>query len=142
MLQYLGFKKLYGIELQHYAVEKAKQLTKDINIIQANAIDIPFKNNYFEFVFTCGVLIHIPPEILGNVMDEMYRCSGKYILGLEYFAEQHTSLSYRGESNLMWKGDFGGMFMKRFPDLKKVKEKKYKYVDNDNVDIMYLLEKK
>ncbi|GAE87793.1 hypothetical protein [Acetivibrio straminisolvens] len=34
MLQYMGFGNLYGIELQQYAVEKAKSLTQGINIIQ------------------------------------------------------------------------------------------------------------
>ncbi len=41
-LQKAGFINLYGIELQSYAVELAKIKTKDINIIQGTAFDIPF----------------------------------------------------------------------------------------------------
>lgn len=62
MLQNMGFRNLYGIELQQYAVEKAKSLTQGINIIQGIGDDIPFKDGYFDMVFTSGVLIHISPD--------------------------------------------------------------------------------
>ena len=58
-LQEMGFKSLYGIELQNYAVELSKSRTKRINIIEGSAFDIPFKDSYFDLVFTSGVLIHI-----------------------------------------------------------------------------------
>jgi len=58
-----GINNLYGIELQQYAIEKAKALTKRINIIHGVADDIPFKDGYFDMVFTSGVLIHIHPAI-------------------------------------------------------------------------------
>lgn len=61
LLQKMGFKNLYGIEINNYAVELSKQSTNNINIIQGSAFDIPFKNEYFDLVFTSGVLIHIPP---------------------------------------------------------------------------------
>jgi len=58
----MGFTNLYGIELQWYAVEKAKEYTKGINIIQGSGFDIPFKDGYFDLVITNGVLIHIAPK--------------------------------------------------------------------------------
>ena len=41
----------------------------------------------------------------------------------------------------MWKGNFSKMFFERFKDLHVVKEEFMKYLNNDNVDMMYLLEK-
>src|SRR3989344_5212843 len=61
LLQSQGFKNLYGIEMFSEAVEKAKLHTKDINITQGSALDLPFKDGYFDMVFTSGVLIHINP---------------------------------------------------------------------------------
>ncbi|MFH1583272.1 MAG: methyltransferase domain-containing protein, partial [Candidatus Falkowbacteria bacterium] len=49
-LQKNKYKNLYGIEILDYAVEEAKNLTKNINIIQGSAFDIPFKDNYFDLV--------------------------------------------------------------------------------------------
>ena len=140
-LQFLGFKELYGIDLQAYAVEKAKSLTKGINIIQALGNDIPFKDKYFSLVFTCGVLIHISPDDINAVLDEIYRCSNDYIWGFEYYAEDYTEVNYRGNNNLLWKADFAKLFLDRFPDLTLVKEQILKYVKTENMDKLYLLKK-
>ncbi|MEK3719066.1 pseudaminic acid biosynthesis-associated methylase [Paenibacillus sp. FSL H8-0034] len=141
-LQYGGYNNLYGIEIQSYAVEKAKELSKGINIIQGSGFDIPFRDGYFDLAFTSGVLIHISPEDINRIIDETYRVSSQYIWGFEYFAEQHMEIPYRGNSDKMWKANFAQLFIDRYPDLKLVKEQKYKYVYNDNVDQMYLLEKR
>ncbi|MGE0567941.1 MAG: pseudaminic acid biosynthesis-associated methylase [Bacteroidia bacterium] len=140
-LQRMGFTNLYGIELQQNAVEVAKQNTKGINVIQGSAFDIPFKDGYFDLVFTSGVLIHISPNDLPNAMDEMYRCSNKYIWGFEYFAETITDINYRGNTGFLWKADYAQLFLDRFNDLDLVKKDFYKYTNEDNVDCMYLLSK-
>jgi pseudaminic acid biosynthesis-associated methylase len=140
-LQRMGFKNLYGVEIQHDAVELAKQNTTGINIVQGSAFDIPFKDNYFDLVFTSGVLIHIAPKDLPTVMDEMNRCSSKYIWGFEYYADKVTDIEYRGNTGFLWKADYGKMFEERFPKLKTIKKDMYKYTDSENVDCMYLLSK-
>ena len=140
-LQSMGFKNLYGIELQHDAVEKSKELTNGINIIQGSGYDIPFKDGYFDLVFTAGVLIHIAPEFHLNIMSEMVRCSNKYIWGFEYYASETTEINYRGNVGFLWKADFSKIFQSNFPELKEVKKDFYKYINNENTDYMYLLEK-
>ena len=65
--QRMGFTSLYGVELQQYAVEKAKMATRNINIIQGSGFDLPFKDNFFDLVCTNVVLIHISPAITINL---------------------------------------------------------------------------
>ena len=141
-LQNMGFKNLYGIELQSYAVELSKRKTRGINIIQGSAFDIPFKDDFFDLVFTSGVLIHIAPEDINGVLDEIYRCTSKYIWGFEYYSDTHTSISYRGQADLLWKANFSRLFLDRFSNLKMVREEHFKYLDSDNIDAMFLLEKR
>jgi pseudaminic acid biosynthesis-associated methylase len=141
-LQKMGFSNLYGIEPQDYAVERSKQLTQGINIIKASAFDIPFKDNYFDLVCTSGVLIHINPAHIKKAMQEIYRCSAKFIWGFEYFANEYSGILYRGRRDLLWKADFAKMYCGRFNDLTLVKEERIKYLDNDNVDSMFLIRKK
>jgi len=142
-LQNMGFKNLYGIELQSYAVELSKSRTQGINIIQASAFDIPFKDGFFGLVFTSGLLIHIAPEDIAAVLDEIYRCTSKYIWAFEYSAEVYTEVSYRGRTELLWKTNFSRLFLERFKNLRLVKEKHFKYLNNsDNVDSMFLLRKR
>lgn len=140
-LQSMGFVNLYGIELQSYAVELSKARTKRINIIEGSAFDIPYKDGYFDLVFTSGVLIHINPDDLNTAMREIYRCTSEYIWGFEYYADKYSEIPYRGRRNLLWKADFAKLYQDEFRDLELVKEERIKYLDNDNVDSMYLLEK-
>lgn len=140
-LQKMGFINLYGIELQSYAVELSKINTNRINIIQGNALDIPFKDKYFDLVFTSGVLIHIGEQSLPDVMREIYRCSSKYIFGFEYYSEKRTEIDYRGNKDLLWKDNFPRFYADIFPELKIVRVKLYKYLDNNNQDVVFLLKK-
>ena len=100
-LQRQGYENLYGIELQWDAVERAKRRSKLINIIQGSGFDIPFKDDYFDLVYTNGVLIHIHPDDLPAVMREMVRCSKRYISGLEYFSEKQEEITYHGKKHAL-----------------------------------------
>lgn len=140
MLQEMGYSNLYGLELQEYAVKRAKELTQNINIIQGVGDDIPFKSGFFDLVFTSGVLIHIPPIILKKVQSEIIRCSNRYVWGFEYFEEVHQEVIYRGNENLLWKGDFCKKY-NEIENMKLVSAKNFKYLENNNMDQMFLLEK-
>jgi len=141
LLQKMGFKNLYGIEPQNYAVELSKKRTKGINIIEGNVFDIPFKDNYFDLVFTSGVLIHIHPKDIKKAIKEIYRCSKKYIWGYEYYSDKYEEVVYRGKNDLLWKANFPKIYLDLFSDLKIVKIKFLKYLQNNNIDVMFLLKK-
>lgn len=141
LLKSQEFKNLYGIEIFPEAVETAKTRAKGINIIQSSAFDIPFKDGFFDLVFTAGVLIHINPKNIAKALKEIYRVSKKYIWGYEYYHPTHISIEYRGNKNRLWKSDFCQMYLNLFPDLKIVKKKKLKYLNSDNRDEMFLLKK-
>jgi len=140
-LQKIGFKNLYGIELQQYAVELAKKYTKNINLIQGSIFDIPFKNSYFDLIFTSGLLIHISPNNIEEAMSEIHRCTNRYIWGFEYYADKYIEVPYREKNNLLWKADFAKLYINQFKDLKLIKEEYIKYLDNDNINSMFLIEK-
>lgn len=142
LLQKMGFKNLYGIEINNYAVEVSKSRTKNINIIQGSAFDIPFKNKYFDLVFTSGLLIHIAPHDINLVLNEIYRCTKEYIWGFEYYEEKYTEIIYRGKKDLLWKANFPQLYLNLFKSIKLIKEKKIKYLNDDNIDVMFLLKKK
>ena len=140
-LQKSGFNELYGIEPQRYAIEASRNRLKGINIIQGNCFDIPFKDGYFDLVFTSGVLIHIDPKHIKTALKEIYRCSNRFIWGLEYYADKYEEVFYRGNKQMLWKTDFMKLYLKLFPDLKVVKEIKLQYLNSSNVYTVFLLEK-
>lgn len=146
LLKGMGFKNLYGIEVNRYAIYLAND--KGVYIIPGEAGDIPFKNNFFDLVFTSGLLIHIAPVNIRGVLGEIYRCSKKYIWGFEYYDKEYTERIYRGKKNLLWRGDFPRMYLDFFPGLRSIKIKKIPYLTippywekDDYLDVMFLLEK-
>jgi len=141
-LQKMGFENLYGIEVNSYAIEQAKANTRNINIIQGDAFDIPFKDRYFDLVFTSGVLIHIAPQDIERALREIHRCSREYIWGYEFYADTYTEVRYREHDNLLWKTDFVSLYLELFDDLYLIKENRIKHIDNDNVNTMFLIKKR
>ncbi len=140
MLQNMGFKNLYGIEIQPYALEIARLKTQGINIIKGDLLDIPFKDNYFDMVFTSGVLIHVSPDSLLSAIKEVARCTNRYIWCYEYYTESITKVEWRGRDDILWRGNYDELFLKG-GNLKLCKRKLYNYLETKNTDIMFLLEK-
>ena len=90
------------------------------NLHDATGQNLPFADGSIDMVFSSGVLIHVHPDDLGAVADEMHRVSGRWLLIAEYFSAQPESIPYRGRDDLLFKRDFGGFFLDRFNDLEVV----------------------
>lgn len=90
------------------------------NVHDAVGSALPFADGAVDLVFTSGVLIHVPPSELGSVCREMHRVAARYILCIEYFAPKPTQIDYRGETDLLFKRDFGGHWLDLFDDLEPV----------------------
>ena len=141
-LQSQGYTNLYGIEIQDRAINYSKHRTDNLNIIKGDALDIPFKDNFFDVVFTHGVLIHISPDNIKKVLQEINRVSNSFIWGLEYYAETYTDLEYHGQKNIMWKTNFAKLYTDTVNNLELKKEKKYQYLQEQHLeDQMFLLKK-
>ena len=141
MLQKLGFTNLYGIEINPAVADFGRTRVRGINLIEGNALDIPYKDGYFDLAFTSGVLIHIAPKDRARAMQEIYRVSKKYIWGFEYFAPTSTEIMYRGHRSRLWKADFPALYKKEFPKMKLLKEIHYAYTNSENEDVMFLFKK-
>jgi pseudaminic acid biosynthesis-associated methylase len=141
-LREMGFENLYGIDVQRKAIEEAHQKRPELNIIEGDALDIPFKDGFFDLVFTSGVLIHIPPENINSAMKEIARCTSEWVYGMEYYAEEYTEVEYRGHENLLWKTDFPSLFQEHCDlELVDVEHRRDSTYSEETVDVEYLLRK-
>lgn len=135
---------LYGLDPQDFAIEKAMSKYPNINFVKGTAFDIPFDDNFFDLVYTAGVLIHISPDNLPEALSEIYRVSRRFILGFEYYAPDIEMVNYRGHNKMLWKMDFKEAYLKRYPDLRVVRSR---ILDNINSgekrlqDIHFILSK-
>lgn len=110
-LRYLGCRRLAGIEPN----ETARIILKEAGF---NAYDGTTANpgRKADLVFTSGVLIHIPPDELLAACRGIYDAANRYIVAIEYFSHEPTTVDYRGRK--LWKRDFGSFYLDNFPTLK------------------------
>lgn len=78
---------------------------------------IPMADKAVDLAFTTGVLIHVDPSLLETTMREIHRVAAKYVFCAEYFSPKPEAVPYRGETDLLFKNDFGGLYLDMFPDL-------------------------
>lgn len=117
--------ELNGIEINPLAVRICKE--RGFSVEQNSVIDYNSSNKY-DFVFSRGVLIHIPPSRLEDVMTQMYKMSNKYVLIWEnyskddyHFSDYSEKINYRynysekSEGFQFWE-NFAGHFKQLFPE--------------------------
>jgi len=113
----LAWQNIYGIDINLDALRRLHEQYPAINALHALAQDLPFRDEFFDLVFTTGVLIHQPEETLGAVMAEIVRCSRRYVLCMEYFAEETEEVPYRGLEGALFRRSYGVLFQKQHPEL-------------------------
>ena len=103
-------------------------------------LDDGFDKGEKELFFVKGSIL---PDMVNNV-----KC-GNSLIDNQYFEEklivtpeEYQIINYRGSDSLLWKTDFAKLFLDRFPGLRIVCKRIIKYKNNENLDIMYLLEKR
>jgi len=67
-----NFKKTIGIDTDFNAIKSAKKLSnKKLNFINASALEIPFKDNFFDLVICNHIYEHVPDA--QKMFNEIYR---------------------------------------------------------------------
>lgn len=116
--QFVPQRALYGIDINETALAQLRRNElSGVNSVWASARDLPFKEGFFDLVFTMGVLIHQPEASLAAVMSEIVRCSNRYVLCGEYADETTVEVPYRGETGALFRRPYGAIYQQLFPTL-------------------------
>jgi pseudaminic acid biosynthesis-associated methylase len=116
--QLLPDAELSAIEINNNAASVLKELGF-IKVYNKSILD--FQIDYQrDFVFTKGVLIHINPDWLDKTYDIIYNTSRKYICLAEYYNPVPQEITYRGHKDRLFKRDFAGELIDRYPDLQLI----------------------
>ncbi|MCU0699259.1 MAG: hypothetical protein MUC96_22360 [Myxococcaceae bacterium] len=68
-----------------------------------------------DLAFVKGVLIHINPDALQTAYAALDRTGRRWVLIAEYYNPAPVSIPYRGYADRLFKRDFAGEFMDRYP---------------------------
>ncbi|WP_276620273.1 pseudaminic acid biosynthesis-associated methylase [Syntrophomonas wolfei] len=107
--------ELSAIEINPKAVKELESIN-NLKIYQQSILD--FSVDYQrDLVLSKGLLIHIAPEMLPRAYQVLYESSGRYICLAEYYNPTPVEVEYRGNKGKLFKRDFAGEMMDRYPDL-------------------------
>ncbi|MEM9778454.1 MAG: pseudaminic acid biosynthesis-associated methylase [Pseudomonadota bacterium] len=97
---------LSGYEINQTAARQASDL--NVATIHQGSILDTIPEPPVDLTFTSGVLIHINPEYLKAVYDNLVHGSTRYVLVAEYYNPTPVTVRYRGHDNKLFKRDFAG----------------------------------
>lgn len=106
----------YAVEINSDAVNKLATFLPKENIFHQSILNFDVDLTV-DLSLIKGVLIHIDPEYLPQVYEQLYRCSNKYIMLCEYYNPSPVTIRYRGHENKLFKRDFCGELLDKYPDL-------------------------
>ena len=135
--------RLRGYEINAKAAESASK-ANIAEVINTSVVEPLDTSKKFDLTFTKGVLIHINPDMLNAVYQNLYDLSNKYIMVYEYYNPTPVSVEYRGHHNKLFKRDFAGELIDKF-NLKLIdygfNYKRENYFPKDDAT-WFLMEKK
>lgn len=117
--QLLPQAEIKAVEINENAAMTLQSYPWMTKVHHGSFIDMSFENEA-DFTFTSGVLIHIHPDFLPKAYDNLYQASRRYVMVCEYYNPSPMALSYRGHEERLFKRDFAGEIMDKYPDLKLI----------------------
>ena len=106
-----------GIEINKQAASILSELIGAENVFNGSIYDFEVDQK-FDVSLIKGVLIHINPDMLSTVYEKLYQSSNQYILICEYYNPSPVAIPYRGHMDRLFKRDFAGEMLDKYPDLK------------------------
>lgn len=104
---------LQGYEINESAAKVASN-QKIASILNTTITETLSSHNKFDLTFSKLVLIHINPEKLETVYDNLYALSNRYIMVCEYYNPSPVVVEYRGHQNRLFKRDFAGELISKY----------------------------
>jgi len=105
---------LSAIEINEAAVQELCLTVKDDRIFRGSILDFS-SNECWDLVLIKGVLIHIAPSELCAVYEKLVSATRLYLLVAEYYNPVPVALPYRGHHDRLFKRDFAGEILDKFP---------------------------
>lgn len=110
---------LHGVEINPDAAAQLRSCIGQDNVYEGSIFNYPVEQQV-DLSLIKGVLIHINPDMLPVVYEKLYTASRRFVLVCEYYNPSPVAISYRGHADRLFKRDFAGEMMDKYPDLKVV----------------------
>jgi len=111
--------ELRGVEINATAAARARENLPEAVITHGSLLEQVVEPPC-DLAFTCGVMIHLHPDMLPTVYARLAAASRRYVVIAEYYNPSPVVVSYRGHGDRLFKRDFAGEFLDAQPDFRLV----------------------
>jgi len=101
--------RVAGTDINPHALEQAHAAGLEVY----ECLDFRKVPGKFDLVFTAGVLIHVEPDNIGEMMDAAIEKSFRWVAAIEYECEVEEVVPYRGYDDKCWRRPYGQMYRDR-----------------------------
>ncbi len=112
--------RLSAVEINAFAVKALQEWGGLEQIYHESILDFDPNGKTWDLTLIKGVLIHINPDELERVYENLYRSCGRYLLIAEYYNPNPVEVVYRGHSGKLFKRDFAGEILDQYNNLSLV----------------------
>jgi pseudaminic acid biosynthesis-associated methylase len=116
--QLLPAAELAGIEINKSAAGELRNWGR-AKVLEGSILDAGIGRTW-DLALIKGVLIHINPDMLDKVYENLFEAAERYICVAEYYNPTPVTVSYRGHTEKLFKRDFAGEMLDKFPSLNLV----------------------
>lgn len=109
----------HAIEINDEAARQLACIIPASNVYHCSILDFS-ESRHWDLVLIKGVLIHINPQFLHKVYDKLFNACGRYLMIAEYYNPTPVNVPYRGHKDRLFKRDFAGEIMDRYPSLELI----------------------
>jgi pseudaminic acid biosynthesis-associated methylase len=111
--------ELHAVEINAKACDRLRMLVPPDRVTEGSILDFDPSSD-FDLVLVKGVLIHIAPDDLDIAYRSAVESTRRYLLICEYYNPNPIEIPYRGERDRLFKRDFCGEIMDRYPMMRLV----------------------
>ena len=111
--------RAFGVEINPDAARELRTVVGNDNVFEGSLLKWKPAETV-QLALIKGVLIHLNPDALPTAYETLYQASSRYILVTEYYNRTPVSIGYRGHGDRLFKRDFAGELLDRFPDLELI----------------------
>lgn len=109
----------FGIEINVDAARELALVIPSDHLYQTSILDFNPQQTW-DLALIKGVLIHINPDELPKVYEKLVAATKKYLMVAEYYNPAPVAIPYRGHTDRLFKRDFAGEIMERYPQMQLV----------------------
>lgn len=109
----------HALEINAVAAEGLCKIMPADHVYNESIISFEPKMQW-DLTLVKGVLIHINPDMLPLVYEKLFASCRRYLLVAEYYSPNPVAVTYRGEKDRLFKRDFAGEILDRYPQFELI----------------------